>query len=97
MTTESVYVGSSKDLDFTFKDRAGALANPTTIALTIREPDGVEISKTQADMTNPTNPGVWRYVFAVTKEGRHHATADGDGAVEAVAQVEFHALRKGTS
>ena len=50
--------------------------------------------KSDADMTNITNPGVWRYVFAVTKEGRHFATADGDGAVEAAVQVEFYALRK---
>lgn len=97
MTTAAVTVGSSKDLDFTFKDRDGVLKNPDSIALTIRQPDGTEITKTEADMTNISNPGVWRYVFAVTQEGRHHVTADGDGAVEAAVQIEFYALRKGTS
>ncbi len=93
MTTKTTYVGASKDLDFTFKDRAAVLTNPTTIALTIRQPNGVEIAKTQADMTE-VSTGLWRYIFAVTQEGRHFATADGDIAVDAVAQIEFYALRK---
>jgi hypothetical protein len=96
MTTATVNVGSSKDLDFTFKDRDGTLTNPTSIALTIRQPDGTEIAKTKTDMTE-VSTGVWRYVFAVTQEGRHFARADGDGAVEAAVAVEFYALRKTTS
>lgn len=93
-TTEAVHTGSSKDLTFTFKARDGALADPTSIALTIREPDGVVVAKTEADMTQ-VSTGVWRYVHAVTKAGRHSAEADGDG-VEAAVGIDFYGLRQET-
>ena len=92
-TTDAKAVGSSRRLTFTFKDVAAALADPTSIALKIREPDGTVISKTQADMTSTTT-GVWTYDHPVTKVGRHYAHVDGDGAVEAAEQIEFYALTK---
>lgn len=95
MTTSARRVGDHIELDFTFRDRSGALADPSAIALVIREPDGTEIAKTHADMTN-VSTGLWRYVHAIAKEGRHVAEANGDG-IEAVGTVEFYARRKGTS
>lgn len=96
MTVTAKRIGDSIDLLFTFRARDNTLTNPSTIALTIREPDGTEIAKTQSDMTN-LSTGLWRYIFAITKEGTHVARADGDGVVEAAAAVVFRALRKGTS
>ncbi|HEX9768434.1 MAG TPA: hypothetical protein VGA50_04585 [Kiloniellales bacterium] len=100
MTTATATVGSSKRLTFTFTDIAGDPAEPTSIALTIREPDGVEIAKTDADMTHAvTSPvnGTYTYDHPVAKEGRHFVHVDADGAVEAASQSEFYAFRKVTS
>lgn len=96
MTTVTAVVGATKRLTFTFKDVAGAAADPTSIALKIREPDGVEIAKTDGDMTK-TATGIWTYDHPVTKEGRHTVHVDGAGAVEAAGQPEFYAVRKVTS
>lgn len=93
MTTETVHIGDSKTLRFNFTDTDGAAADPTSIALTIREPDGTEIDKTEADMTSSAT-GQWDYDFAVTKAGRHYAFADGDGAIEAAVGIEFYALAR---
>lgn len=96
MTTATAVVGGSKRLTFTFTDVNGDPADPSSIALTIREPDGIEVAKTDADMTNPAT-GTWIYDHEVTKEGRHFIHVDGDGAVDAADQPEFYALRKTTS
>ena len=98
MTTDTVTVGTSKRLTFTFRDGASppALTDPDSIALIIREPDGVETSTTDASMNN-SSTGIWYYDFAVTKEGRHTVFCDGDGAVDAATQIEFYAFRKTTT
>lgn len=96
MATATAVVGTTKRLSFTFRDVAEALADPTSIALTIREPDGNEISKTDADMVHPST-GLYTYDHPVTKEGRHFVYVDGDGALDAAAQPEFYAMRKTTS
>jgi hypothetical protein len=95
MPTETAFVGASKRLTFTFTDVAGAPADPTSIALTILEPDGVTISKTEADMANPAL-GTWTYDHSVAKAGRHGVRCDADGAVEAAVQPEFYAMTKNT-
>lgn len=99
MATDTAVVGATKRLTFTFTDVNDDAADPTSITLTIRQPDGTEVSKSEADMTGGNSPvdGIWYYDFAVTQEGRHHAHCDGDGAVEAATQIEFYALRKTTS
>lgn len=94
MTTDTTRIGETETLSFTFRNASAVLTDPTSIVLSIREPDGTETAKTQADMTSPST-GLWTYDFAVTKAGRHFAVADGDGDVEAVAEIEFYALRAG--
>ena len=91
MTTATAVIGATKRLTFTFKNVAGTVTEPTSIKLKIREPDGVVISKTDADMGG--SAGVRTYDHAVTKVGRHYVHVDGDGAVEAADQsIEFYAL-----
>jgi len=96
MTTSTAEIGASKDLSFTFTDRAGTLTNPDAIALDIREPDGVLVSKTKADMAQ-VSTGVWRYVYPVSKAGRHWFHADAGTNVEAAGGGEFYAMPKGTA
>lgn len=98
MTAATATVGATKRLTFTFLDTNSpqAPADPGTIALTIREPDGVETTKAKADMTQDST-GIWHYDFTVTKEGRHNVLCDGSGVADAATQIEFYAFRKTTT
>ena len=95
MTTGTVGLDGNKTLTFTFQDGAGALADPTSIALTIQPPTGAAVAKTDTDMTN-TSLGVWTYVHTFTLEGRWFFYVDGDGTVEAAGTIEIYCLQKQT-
>lgn len=96
MATPANDLGDSIRLNGTYTDIAGAAADPTAIVLTIKEPDGVVVTKnypTPADITR-TALGVFYYDFAITKAGRHVANWTGTGAVATAEEIEFYARRK---
>ena len=94
MTTDPFDIGDLKTLKGAFIDDAGADADPTSIVLTIQEPDGTLV--TENFPGNITNPGVGKYEFdfAITKAGRHVVNWTGIGAVATAAENEFYARRK---
>jgi hypothetical protein len=76
---DNIYqVGDLVPLQATFRDAAGALAN-TTVALTVRAPDGTITTPT------PTNPstGVYHYDLAASQPGLWWYTFKGTGTIQA--------------
>jgi hypothetical protein len=67
-------------LTTTWTDPSGAAANPDTIALRIRKPDGTIVTKAKADMTSPAI-GTWEYTIVADQEGRWIWRAEATGAV----------------
>jgi len=97
MATPVVIPGSTKRLSFDFADVDGNAADPDSIRLVIRAPDGTEVEKTEADMVNPST-GTWTYDHPFTVEGRHLVLIDGDGLVDAADQrLEVYVRRKVTT
>lgn len=92
MSTATYVIGATAELTVKFTNAAGVAADPATIALKITEPDGAEIDKIKADMTNPV-VGTWIYNHPVTKAGRHFTHWDA-GGLEAATQPDFYGLRK---
>ena len=94
MTTTAYDIGDLKRCQCTFLNFADVATNPTTVALTIREPDGVETAVAQGSMTNSAT-GVWFYDYAISKAGRHVERWVGTGAVQRSPQIEFWVRKKG--
>jgi hypothetical protein len=60
---------------------SGALTDPTTQTLEIKEPDGTLVSKTEADVTKD-DVGEYHYDYGpVTQEGRYSIQWAGTGGV----------------
>lgn len=95
MTTTAYDIGDVKRCQCTFTNLAGTATNPTTVALTIREPDGVETAVAQGSMTN-SGTGVWHYDYTISKAGRHVERWVGTGTVAVAEAAEFWARKKGT-
>ena len=96
MTTEAKDIGDSIRLNGTFTDIAGADADPTAIVLTVKEPDGVVVTKnwpTPADITTDAT-GRFHFDFAITKAGRHVVNWTGTGVVATASEDEFYGRRK---
>jgi len=93
MPTASYDIGDQRRLTGNFTNVNNAPADPGAIALTIREPDGVQIAKTEADMQNPAT-GEWYYDFTIAKPGRHIVRWAGSGAIIAAGEDEFYARRR---
>ena len=95
MTTEAKDIGDTIRLNATFTNIAGDNTDPTAIVLTIREPDGVLVTKnwpTPADITKDAT-GKFHFDFAITKAGRHIDDWEGTGAVAPAEAIEFYARR----
>ena len=87
--------GQRVRLTGTFKDDAGALGNPTTLTLKVRDGDGTITTYNNADLTN-TSVGVWIRDITLTQAGNWKywfastlgiITADGDEFTVTVALV----------
>ena len=68
MTTPAYNIGAAKTLTGTFTDADGVLTDPSAITLTIREPDGVLVTKAIGDLT-AVSTGVFSYDHTITKAG----------------------------
>lgn len=95
MTT--CYVGSEYPIGVEFRDRDGALADPTTVTLTIEDPAGAEASYTYAAAQVLRDAvGLFKYYVSCTLAGHYKWKMVGTGAVVAVIEgtweVEVSAL-----
>jgi len=82
MATEVRDVGDQEQLEVTFTNVSGNNADPSTVTLKIREPDGTITTWVNTDSPAPfTNPstGVWRKDHTYTQEGRHFIEWSGSG------------------
>ncbi|MCH8196451.1 MAG: hypothetical protein IH904_00070 [Proteobacteria bacterium] len=97
MVTETFDIGDAVEITGKFTDLAGAAADPDTITVKVREPDGTLTTKTDADpeVTSST-VGTWVYNFTITQAGRHAVRWEGTGTVTAAGPSEFYARAKDT-
>lgn len=86
-------IGDSRRLRADFTDINGNATDPTTVTLTIREPDGTLVTKTDAELSNP-QVGQWTFDYTITKPGRHIVRWEGTGALVTAEEAEFYARRK---
>jgi len=93
MTTPAYNIGAEKTLTGTFTDIAASPIDPTAITLTIREPDGVVITKALGDLIK-TGAGVYTYDYTIAKPGRHVVRWEGTAGTFAADEDDFYARRK---
>lgn len=93
MTTPAYNIGAEKRLIGSFTDIADAPVDPTGITLSIREPDGVLVTKALVDLT-PAGTGVYTYDYTIVKPGRHIVRWEGTAGTFAADEDEFYARRK---
>jgi len=81
----SYQIGDRVELRVTFRNAAGALADPTTATIMVRTPAGVESSNT------PTKEavGVYSHQLTLTQSGTYFYRGKGVGAVVAAAEGRF--------
>lgn len=78
-----------------FTDEAGALTDPTTVTLRIREPDGTLTSVTYAGaQVVKDSTGRYHYNFRPDQAGVHHYRWIGTGAVTAAFEGAFHVRKQ---
>lgn len=87
----SVYdKGDLVRLKATFRDSVGALADPTTIIITIIQPDGVEQVRTYANnAVKKESLGVFYFDYVCLSRGQVSYRWEGDGVVTAGAIGSF--------
>ena len=96
MTTKAYDIGDLRTLSVIFTVVGGSETNPTSLVLTVKEPDGTIVAKlwpTPAEVTNDA-PGKFHFDFPITKAGRHIVNWTGVGAVATASENEFYARRK---
>lgn len=74
----------------TFRDEAGALANPDDVDLTVEAPDGTQTTPTPSS----TATGIWTWDQSLTQSGVWVFKWVGTGAVTAVESVEVYVRRE---
>lgn len=95
MSTEICDQGDTKRLTATFRNLSDVLTDPTTVTLTVRDPDGTEASYTYAGGTiSKESTGVFYRDHDFTKAGRHIERWTATGTVKDVAAREWYARRK---
>jgi hypothetical protein len=98
MTTEVRDIGDGETLtaSFTNNDSPAIAANPTTVTLKIRQPNGTVITRSTADspatITNEVT-GTFESDFTYAQEGRHFIEWVGTGTVVAAVSGERYVLR----
>lgn len=87
-------VGDLLRLKATFTDVDGAVADPSTVTVTVLAPSGTETEKTYAagDLVR-VSTGIYYYDFTVTESGRHYFTWDAGGAYVASDQGAFQVAK----
>lgn len=97
MTTPAHDIGDLRILSVVFTDAATppVETDPTTIVLTIKEPDGVIVTENfPGNIVDDPGDGKFHFDFAITKAGRHIVNWTGLGAVATASEDEFYGRRK---
>ena len=95
MVTSAFDIGDLKTLSVTFTNIAGANTDPTSVTLTIKEPDGTITTKiVESGGVIKDSTGKYHFDFAITKAGRHIVNWLGAGTVAEATETEFYARRK---
>lgn len=89
--TESYDIGDMRTFTGTFTDVSGTLANPSTVTVEIREPDGNLATPAPSSATT----GIWTVDYEFTQSGRHVIRFQGDGAINSAQETEVYIKRKG--
>lgn len=82
MSSEPLTVGDAVRVLITVKDMNGSPVNPTTLAVTVRDPDGVESS---AAVVNDS-VGAYHFDLDLAKPGAYAYRAVATGAARAAGQ-----------
>jgi len=91
VTTKSVDIGDRERLTVTFTDISGTLTNPTTVVVTVREPDGTSTAFSTADSPQLVingSTGVYYLDHTHDQEGRHFFEFVGTGVLVAAVSGE---------
>lgn len=89
-------IGDRPTLYADFTDADDVAANPSTVTLTITLPDATTVSKTGADLSNPS-VGRWEYAHTFTMAGNHTVLWAGTGAVVATVTRRYYVRQAGES
>ena len=98
MATTVYDIGDLRRLQATFKNSAGAAADPTAITFFMREPDGVlttYVYLTNAQLVKSAT-GIYYVDWTFAKAGRHGMRWEGTGALVSSEQSDFWARAKVT-
>lgn len=87
MSTNEHDIGDVITLRATFRDAAGALANPGAVALAVRKPDGTLV--TPAPTPTEASVGVWQHAIAPDQSGWWTYRFIGTGANAAAEEARF--------
>jgi len=75
----------------TFTDINGAAADPTTVTIKVRPPDGATVTAVNTDspvLVTNSGVGVYYYDYTYSQEGRHFIEWSGGGALVAAVSSE---------
>lgn len=87
-------IGDVLRLKATFTDIDGAVADPTTVTITVLAPSGTETEKTYgAAQVTRVSTGVYYYDFSVTESGKHYFNWSAGGAYVASDQGAFQVAK----
>lgn len=81
-------VGSEPRFTMTYKSLDGVAADPTTIILKLRKPDGTVVTIEKASMTSPTT-GTWRALYTIDQSGRWWGRVKSTGTPAVASQFHF--------
>lgn len=87
-SSAEINIGSRAAVTAKFKDEAGDDANPTTVTIRVKKPDGTVVVKTNQELDNP-GLGHWVGRFDVDQAGRWYYRVEGTGNVQAADEASF--------
>lgn len=94
----SIYVGSTVQLSATFKNFAGAVADPSTIKVIYKNPSGETAESSFASSGSggwtKTSTGVYTFDLEVTEAGKWTYAFEGSGAVDVYSSSVFRVLAR---
>jgi len=93
--TTSYDIGDGRRFTATYTDIDGAAADPTTVTVRIREPDGTVtayVYGTDAEVVKSTT-GVYYVDWTFNQTGRHQVRWEGAGDVTTAQQTEVYVRR----
>jgi len=81
----SYQIGDRIKITVTFRNSAGVLADPTSVAIMVKTPAGTESS----EPPNKDSVGIYSHQLTLTQSGKYHYRAKGTGSVVAANEGFF--------